>query len=237
VSALDRFFDAELATWLAAQGIDISPGAVSEALRSKRLQVDALDELTDTVRKDLRSLEASKLEIEQALQRKSSFEFPVATLVVPEPLPVCLSGLDCFNLKSGTSHRRQLLILNVIPESAVTYFVISTAAGNREFLDRYFDRVEGLLAVINTVEAAMLHATDHWFLRPSVWTTLPKERRKTILAELMFKNTNSLDWTPLSIFDEARSRVLDEIEAAYPESVRTENQREVIASERAKLVS
>ena len=83
----------------------------------------------------------------------------------------------------------------------------------------------------------MLHATDHWFLRPSVWTTLPKERRKTILAELMFKNTNSLDWTPLSIFDEARSRVLDEIEAAYPESVRTENQREVIASERAKLVS
>ncbi len=194
------------------------------------------DALIDASVEDLQVLEKSHLAmLEQGIFTGATFEFPVASMILPEQLPVCLSGLDCINLQSGQTHRRVLLMLNVIPEHNVTHIVISTSLEDREFIRAYLDRIQGLLAALNTVEAAMLHSTDHWFLRPSVWNILPTRRRERLLSEIMFRDTNSLDWTSASIFDEVRARLLDEIEAAKPQVHRTANEWQVIDAERRKL--
>jgi hypothetical protein len=64
---------------------------------------------------------------------------------------------------------------------------------------------------------------------------LPGTRQKWLLSEMMSKQTNSLDWTSASIFDQIRAGLLDEIEVAKPESDRTRNEQQVIDEERSKL--
>jgi len=236
--AFDRFLFSELAGRIRTRGIDTTPEAISDAFAKldEHTHADAYDALIDASVCDLQALEKSHLAmLEQGIFSSAPFEFPVGSTRLPEQLPVCLSGLDCFNLQSGQIHRRVLLVLNVIPEHLVTYIVVSTSLENREFIGAYLDRLQGLLAGLNTIEAAMLHSTDHWFLRPSVWDMLPSTRQKAVLAEIMSSNTNSWDWTSLSIFDEIRGRLLDEIEAAKPQADRTVNERQVIDAERRKL--
>jgi hypothetical protein len=86
-----------------------------------------------------------------------------------------------------------------------------------------------------SLEAAMLHVTDHWFLRPSVWNRSPKDRRANILAELKHSDASAINWTRFSIFDEIRANLLDELEEATPESVRTADQPKSLSFERAKV--
>ncbi len=149
---------------------------------------------------------------------------------------MCLSGLECLNLESRPIGRRALFILNVIPEDAVTHLIVSTSSENRDLLAPYMSAIQGGLAFINTVEAAMLQSTDHWFLSPTVWETLPEQRKNAILAAISFDDGNAIAQNSHSVFDLIRSRLLDEIEAAKPEFLRTDNERKVISVERSKLV-
>jgi hypothetical protein len=161
--AFDRILFSELASIIRARGVDTTPEAVSDFFDkcNNRAHTDALDILIDTELNDLQALEQSHLAmLEQGMFSGVNFESPVGSLTLPEQLPVCLSGLDCINLQSGQTQRRVLLILNVIPEDKLTHLVVSTSLDDQQFIGAYLDRIQGLLAALNTVEAAMLNSTD-----------------------------------------------------------------------------
>jgi hypothetical protein len=143
--------------------------------------------------------------------------------------------MDCINLRHGECDRRILIILNVIPEPGTTYIIGYVPPEDRDFLTPYMALIDGLLPGLNTIESAMLHSTDHWFLRPSVWKRLPKTRQNQILSEVMFRDGNAFHATMHSIFDEIRSELLDRLEADNPESVSAEIKQGVLERERRKL--
>lgn len=151
-------------------------------------------------------------------------------------MPVALSGLDCLEVEVNGCSKRILLIINVIPDGDGTDFLVSTSTEDSGFIESYLDRISTGLTMLNTIEAAMLHSTDHWFIRPSVWNGLPELRKRSILSALGRSiHQNSLCWIPYSIFDEVRTSILNDLSDAIQESKQTPGQIEFFAGESRKI--
>jgi hypothetical protein len=120
-------------------------------------------------------------------------------------MPVCLAGRGNFHCDMPEGAVTVPVFLQVFPSLSGTK-VGMLAAGNSELhLKSYIAHYAKLnLAVVDTVEAWMIHGTDHWFLRPSVWNDLPPERRERLEAEFLDKALSIGEPTRDQIFDRSR---------------------------------
>jgi hypothetical protein len=236
--AHEDFIVGELSRRINEKGESVSPEQVRQTInQSGRAGPSRTDLLLEAAQHDLQKLRTEHIgAMEQVLFAQSKADLPVSVVSLPIEIPVCLSGMDCVNLKVGELDRRILVILNVIPEPGNTYIIGYVPPADREFLTLYMEAIDGLLPGLNTIESAMLHSTDHWYLRPSIWDRLPEKRKNQILSEVELKDGNAFQSTTHSIFDEVRSELLDRLEARNPEGPPTEVKMNVLAFERQKLV-
>jgi hypothetical protein len=83
----------------------------------------------------------------------------------------------------------------------------------------------------------MLHGSDHWFLKPSIWAALPPERQTVILQAITSTEGNIGVSRAPSIFDDIRKWLIKDISGA--DATMTEEEREAtlmaLNAERAKL--
>jgi hypothetical protein len=140
----------------------------------------------------------------------SGGEVDLAAFVVSvdAPLPVCLAGRGNFHVQTLDGAITNVpVFLQVFPTQTGTKLGLLAAKGNADFLSVYMGAfLREPLNPLRMVESWMLHGTDHWFLRPSVWQALPPERQARIVAEFEDGSRSIGDPADAEIFDEARAR-------------------------------
>jgi hypothetical protein len=120
-------------------------------------------------------------------------------MIIDIAYPCCLAGTSGFkisNKKTGT------MFVNVLPYESKTYFILAAEIKNKKWLDRYI-AIAGHtpFSLIAMVENWMIHNTDHWFLKPSVWNNLPDKIRQNILKEILSPDNKLPDNEPLLLIE------------------------------------
>jgi hypothetical protein len=141
--------------------------------------------------------------------------------------PIALSGFVAF----GFEGREVTCCLGVVPQNGGTLMYMAGAPGDQDAIDSYLKNVNLDLPLIDMVETWMVRASDHWFLRPSIWVSIPEARQQAILMEIMDVSKGLASGLNLSIFDDLRRSAL----AAPQAPNQTEEVRAYIEKQRAKL--
>lgn len=149
-------------------------------------------------------------------------------------IPVCLSGLSSFT--EGKSTTRNYFILNIIPQENGTLLTIATNAKYREILDNYINYYsQDPLLMLVAVESWMIHVTDHWYIKPSIWDRIPKNRRRKILNDILNTKYGLFDKYNISIFDQTRKHMLNIIDTEGNWDKFDKKSKEFYINEREKL--
>lgn len=130
----------------------------------------------------------------------------------PLELPVAVSGVVFVDYQKGKTVHHIPCVVGVIPQEGATLLLIGTIRRHRAFLKAWQKRIDNILGMLNLVEGWMVHGTDHWFIRPSVWEALPSSRKRQILDGLgSTDGAPGISDTP-SIFDDLRLMALQALE-------------------------
>lgn len=157
----------------------------------------------------------------------------------PLELPVAVSGVVFVDYQKGKTVHHIPCVVGVIPQEGSTMLLIGTTRKHQAFLNAWQKRIDNILGMLNLVEGWMVHGTDHWFIRPSVWGALPSSRKRQILDGL--KSTDGapgISDSP-SIFDDLRLMALAALEPQLAALSATSRPAVAshLAAERAKLTS
>lgn len=135
-----------------------------------------------------------------------------------EPLPVCLAGRGNFHCATPDGDLDVTTFLQVFPSEKGTKMALLAPAEGEKYLGTYVGNfLHDRFGALEMVESWMLHGTDHWFLRPSVWTSIPEERRVRIEAAFRDVTHSIGERATETIFDNVRA-----VEAAREEKERRE---------------
>lgn len=99
-------------------------------------------------------------------------------------IPVALAGRGNFVINDGKNSDVSV-ILNVYPYNGGTYFMIASLSQYKDALDKYIDYYkQHIFLLINMIENWMVHGSDHWFIKPSIWKQLRDDIKEKILMEI-----------------------------------------------------
>lgn len=89
------------------------------------------------------------------------------------------------------------------------------------------------------MESWIVNGSDHWFMRPSAWDSIPPARQRKILDLIMRDDDNIGSFLALSIFDDARRQIITWISEGLEEADPKTRRRfsKMIAKEAAKLAA
>lgn len=152
-------------------------------------------------------------------------------------LPVCLSGLGVLNYRQEGTDNRCLCCIAILPESNGTKILLAVAAEHSSVAALHLHKQDSP-AVLARLESWMLNGSDHWFIRPSSWATIPPARQHAICERIPVAG-DLIENPPFSILDSARRRIIAGLEDALnrhqfsPED--EPRAREVLAREQDKL--
>lgn len=143
--------------------------------------------------------------------------------------PVALSGLGHF----GFNGENVDALIGVVPQNGGTLVYMAGRPGSEGAIEAYMANRELDLCLIEKVESWMIRGSDHWFLTPSVWDAIPKERQDLLMEELADPDDDLSQPPSTSIFDAMRQRALS-VPMAPDMSL---DGLSFIAAQRAKLLT
>jgi hypothetical protein len=131
-------------------------------------------------------------------------------------LPVGLSGAASVpRFILGQNYSLHIL-MGVLPHDKGTLTFTVGAAADQAELDLYEKRwMQNALEYLSMVESWMINGSDQWYLRPSVWNKLGKQRQDLILAEISACARSVRDEAEHAIFDDVRRTFLADFEAVH----------------------
>jgi hypothetical protein len=130
-------------------------------------------------------------------------------------LPVGLSGAASVP-RFGPGQKSLHILMGVLPHDKGTLTFTVGAAADQAELDLYEKRwMQNALEYLSMVESWMINGTDQWYLRPSVWNKLGKQRQELILDEISACARNVREEAKHAIFDDVRRSFLAEFEALH----------------------
>jgi hypothetical protein len=125
------------------------------------------------------------------------------------------------------------VLLSVWPNDSATVVGLLVRSEHEADLEHYVKVfTEPPFGLLSMIETWMVHGTDHWFLRPSVWNLIPSERRELILRDVLDTSRNIGMEYERSIFDGLRTHFL----AQFPEDCRVA-WAQFLARERMKMTA
>jgi hypothetical protein len=204
----------------------------TESLRSKlgkevRVQrVSDIDNRQSVARRERERLEALKNEYTtdffeplcDALGGGDPSLGIVALNVETEALPVCLAGRGNFHCETPDGVVDVPVFLQVFPGAKGTKIGMLSSVTGEKYLGTYLESfIREQFGVLNMVESWMLHGTDHWFLRPSVWQRIPEDKRLRIEAAFRDLKRSIGERATETIFDDVRASA--RVEQAQVEAV------------------
>ena len=151
--------------------------------------------------------------------------------------PVCIAGFGNQKYEYFEEERDFLLFLNVIPyknETAIIWYSLKEHKEMFESTIRYYS--QNRLTILNFIEGFMVNSSDHWFIRPSFWDSLPKIKREYILQSLFYTKESFLEGIPYSLFDDIRNLFIDRFLNSRNGVALTPVEEDFLKSERLKLI-
>lgn len=134
---------------------------------------------------------------------------------VDQIIPVAVAGRGNFHIKLKGKIKNVEIIFNVLPTANGTYIFVSALRKFKEEIEVYMSQCKHPLLVINLVENWMIHGSDHWFIKPSVWYCINKEAQSKILNEILNYDFNIGKEISLTIFNEIKLDIIRIMELNY----------------------
>lgn len=152
------------------------------------------------------------------LQKNKFQKLAYKTIVIGEVLPIALAGRGNFHVKLKTKIKEVEVIYNVLPFSDRTYILIFCLKKFTKELNFYMRNSTDGLHLINLVESWMIHGSDHWFLKPSIWEKIDKVNQEVIINSIWDTDHNIGSEFHKSIFNDLKLSVIRKVEL-NPEKV------------------
>jgi hypothetical protein len=145
-----------------------------------------------------------------------------------QQIPIALAGKGNFYYKTKNVD----IIMNILPIKNSTYIFYSTLKKNTKALDLFMSQMENPLKMMCVVESCLIHGSDHWFIKPSVWNKIKPDLQQKIL--------DSINDDKYSIADDFEMTILNDLKQTYfdlaEKQVNIPNDvAELIATEKEKL--
>lgn len=180
--------------------------------------------------------EYSNAIISELINNNKSSEIIFSAINIDYVLPVALCGFANSELQINGANTDFLLIMNIIPIDNETYIICATNKENENIFNEYTKFCyQDPLSILNMIESFMIFGSDHWFMQPSKWHTLPDSRKEILLADILQSKESFLEMNPLSIFDKARKTFIDIFLRNTKGRELTEIEKEFISRENNKL--
>jgi hypothetical protein len=162
-------------------------------------------------------------------------------LRLPFEVPVACSGLGNLTYMDWSKKKKKEAFcpLGILPQpgAAIAYF--TTSKKHSGIAEMYFAQMSRGFGALNAMESWIVNGSDHWFMRPSAWDSIPALRQRKILAQIGRDDDNLGSFLSFSIFDDARRQIIAWIKEGLDEAD-TKNRRKLlnmIEKESAKLTS
>jgi len=179
---------------------------------------DQNDEIEEKIRLELEQFikDAQALynaSVVDLINKKNEELYIESILIEGNLFPVCLSGVGNLMWNRNGESLNISVIMNILPQENGTLLMAAVHKEYADDLNKYLDVFCSTeLGIINLIESWMIHGTDHWFIRPSVWAKIPEERQKKILGELDKVNKSIKSQCPYSILDDSRNKAIMNVE-------------------------
>jgi hypothetical protein len=165
-----------------------------------------LNAVTDNLKNFLYKIQTSALN--DARKAKSQKTATIAINADFE-IPVALAGTGNFFIRKGSKIKSIPMVINVLPYPDKTHISMVSFKSNGAYLQAYISQFRDSIAVVGMVERWMLHGSDHWFIRPSVWEDIPLPIQAEISDAIWDTSKNIGDPSNLSIFSSLKRHLFD----------------------------
>lgn len=128
-------------------------------------------------------------------------------------LPISLCGIASVGVLDNEIERVAYCILNVVPAENSTSIIIAGLKQDVGILEPYWEYyTQNNISILNMIESFMIHGSDHWFIKPSIWNSINIDKQKIILNDILVTEKSFIDQFSLSIFDEVRNIFIEQLE-------------------------
>lgn len=130
-------------------------------------------------------------------------------LTLPFEVPVACSGFGNLTYidRARKKKREAFCALGILPQPGSTIAYFATSKKHSGIADIYFVKMGAGFGAVNAMESWIVNGSDHWFMRPSAWDSIPAPRQKRILEQIMRDDDNIGSFLSFSIFDDARRQI------------------------------
>lgn len=111
------------------------------------------------------------------LKKKKFQKIAYVAINFDQQIPIALAGRGNFYYKNKSVD----VIMNILPHKNNTYIFFSTLKKYNEALKLFVSQFENPLKMMCAIESCMIHGSDHWFIKPSVWKKIKLDSQQKIL--------------------------------------------------------
>lgn len=120
-------------------------------------------------------------------------------------LPVSICGFGNQSYRDNGEDKNAFVLLNVMPQKTSTDIIYVGLEQDKKITNNYFEySLSNPISILNTIESFMVNGTDHWYINPDYWNTIPETKQEKILFDILYTDDSFLDEYPISIFDDIR---------------------------------
>lgn len=160
------------------------------------------------------------------LKKKKFQKIAYVAITYNQQIPVSLAGEGNFYYKKNIN-----IIMNILPRTDNTYIFFSTLKKHTKELKLFMRQFESPLLMMNAIESCMIHGSDHWFIKPSIWNRINEESQQKILDSINDDKYNIANKFKMTIFNDLKQTYFDlaDKEVTIPDDV-----AELIRAEKEK---
>jgi hypothetical protein len=158
-------------------------------------------------------------------------------ILLPFEVPVSLSGFGVLRYMNGGKEYRALCPLGILPQAGSTVAFIGAARKHAVIVEAYRESMEHGFNGLNAMESWLTNGSDHWFIRPSAWESIPSHRQEKVFELLRSEEDNIGTMLDFSILDDARRTIISTIHDHIEEAEDKAPVLEMVKRESAKITS
>jgi hypothetical protein len=195
-----------------------------------------LDKEITKAKTDIDAFESQFYEaISQDIEENSFSRLTALVFDLDVQIPVSLAGRGNFFIKKNDTMTNVNVVLNVLPYEDHTYTIIASPSNHDKMVQAYQDAYsKHALVFLTMIESWMVHGSDHWFIKPSVWNHIAKSKQRQILDDIFDFQYNIGHPCSHSIFNDLRQEFIHKM-ASVDENKLNPSFAEFIDQEREKL--
>lgn len=147
------------------------------------------------------------------LKKKKFQKIAYVAITFNQQIPIALAGKGNFYYKNKYVD----VIMNILPHKENTFIFFSCLKKHTEALKLFMNQFENPLKIMCVIESCMIHGSDHWFIKPSIWNKIKPDSQQKIL--------DSINDDKFCIADNFEMTILNDLKQIYFDLA--ENQTEI----------